>query len=332
MTTLLRAGLVPDFKATLSRLGAEPDAIIKASGIAPELLDKPDSFIPYRKFRTMLAESVRVTGCERFGLHMSERLGPQSLGVVGFAMQQAESVGEAFKVLADFLHLHDQHGRIVIEPMDSYVQVRYMIDDLQLPGAIPAIDVAAALGHNLLAALLGEQVQIERMEFPYARPASLSAYSVLNCKSLHFDAQHFGFLVDAQLMAAEIPNRDPRMGQILTEYMHQLDNRAGATKADKVARVVTDLLSTGDFTLERVATFFGVTSRTLQNWLKQEGTTFHEIVENVRRELAEQYLQTNGMRLTDIAHLLGYTDSSSFSRSFRRWYGQSPLRWRKGQP
>jgi AraC-like DNA-binding protein len=331
MTTLIRTGMLPDVRTTLSRLGVEPDTVIEAAGIAPEVLDRPDSFIPYRTFRSLLVESARATGCERFGFYMSEHLGPQSLGVVGFAMQQASTVEEAFEVLAKFLHLHDQHGRILIDQRDTYFRMRYVIDDMQLPGAIQAIDIAAAFGHNLLAALVGEEVQIERMEFPYTKPVSMSPYRFLNCRSLRFDAQDFALLVDPQLMMVEIPNRDPRMGQMLVDYMQQLDERTGAAKADKVERVVTDLLSTGDCTLERVAIFFCVTPRTLQNWLKQEGTTFHEIVENVRRVLAMQYLRTDGMRLTDIAQLLGYTDSSTFTRSFRRWYGESPSRWRQGQ-
>ncbi len=330
MGNLIRTGLLPDLRPTLTRLGADPDRVIAAAGLDPELLEKPDTFIPYRKYRALLVEAVAATGCERFGLELAANLGAQSLGVVGFALQQAETVGDAYRTLANFLHLHEQHGRVVVDDLGRYTRVRYVIDDLHLPGAAQGVDVAAAIGHNILVALLGKDVAPVRVEIPYPRPADLSPYRFLNCQSLVFNAADYGFVMETRRMDSPIPNRDPRMGEMLAQYMQELDARSSPSKTDKVERMVTDLLSTGDCTLERVAEFFGVTSRTLQNWLQQEGTSFHTIIENVRRELATQYLNTEGMRLTNIALLLGYTDSSSFTRSFRRWYGQSPSQWRKG--
>jgi len=329
MSTLIRAGLLPDYRDTISRLGGDPETAIAIAGVDPALLTSPDTFIPYTKFRALLVAATKVTGCERFGLYMSENLGPQSLGVVGYAMQQADTVLDAFYTLSKYLHLHDQHGQITINDESRTVRIQFAIEDLNSPGAPQAIDIAAVIAHNLMLALLGEEVEPERMDFPYSRPADTSPYEFLNCQKLGFDAPHYSIQVSREIMYAPIPNRDPRMSIVLADYMRQLDNRYGTQHTEKVERIVADLLSTGDCTLERVAEFFGVTARTLQNWLKQEDCTFHGILEDVRRKLAIQYLETGGMRLTDISLLLGYSESSVFTRSFKRWYGESPSRWRK---
>ena len=318
MSTLIRTSFLPYFSDTVRRLGGNPLEVIKAAGLEAETLESADSFIPYSKYRTLLVEAVQSTGCERFGFHMSELLGPQSLGVVGFAMQQAEDVSSAFQVLADFLHLSEQHGKVSVDNEGAAVRIRYAIDDLELPGAAQAIDVAAAIGNNLMNTLSSSESIAEVFEFPYPEPDDLGAYSCLNGKRVAFDKDCFSFLVDADLMRMPIPNRDPRMACMLEEYMAQLGARSSNSKAAKVEQIITDLLSTAECSLERVAELFRVTPRTLQNWLQRENTSFHQILEQVRRELAMQYLKTEGMSLTNISLLLGYSDSSTFTRSFRR--------------
>ena len=332
MSTLIRTSLLPYFSDTVRRLGGNPLEVIKAAGLEAETLESADSFIPYSKYRTLLVEAVQSTGCERFGFHMSELLGPQSLGVVGFAMQQAEDVSSAFQVLADFLHLSEQHGKVSVTDEGARVRIRYVIDDLEAPGAAQAIDVAAAIGNNLMTTLSRAEIMAEVFEFPYPEPDDLTAYRCLNGKSVEFDKECFSFLIDTALMRMPIPNRDPRMACMLEDYMAQVGARSSNSQAAKVERIITDLLSTAECSLERVAGLFRVTPRTLQNWLQRENTSFHQILEQVRRELAMQYLKTEGMSLTNISLLLGYSDSSTFTRSFRRWYGTSPSRWRKQLP
>ena len=289
----------------------------------------PDTFIPYAQYRQLLVEAVKITGCERFGLLMSEKLGPQSLGVVGFSMQQSTDVGAAFHVLAKFLHLHDQAGTVTLEPQGKFFRIGYLLDDLNGPAAAQAIDVSAALGHNLLKILIGNNVEIARYEFPYPKPNDLSPYEFLQGRELVFDTDNFGLVIDRWYLEVPIANHDPQMANLLGEYMEALDDRAGEGITDKVELIVKDMLSTGECTLEAVAELFKVTPRTLQNKLKREDTSFHEIVEQVRKTVALHYLRSSEMDLTNIALLIGYSDSSAFSRSFRRWYNETPSQWRK---
>ena len=71
-----------------------------------------------------------------------------------------------------------------------------------------------------------------------------------------------------------------------------------------------------------------MSSRTIQNRLSEEHTSFQQLLEKVRRELAIGYLSKGGMQLTQVAYALGYSELSAFSRSFKRWFGISPQQWR----
>ncbi|MGI9293962.1 MAG: AraC family transcriptional regulator [Pseudomonadales bacterium] len=329
MTNLIRVGLLPYFSATIQQFGKDPEEVFKGVGIDPAGLDVADTFIPYDQYRQLLVEAVTITGCERFGLLMSKKLGPQSLGVVGFAMQQSTDVRAAFEVLARFLHLSDQHGIVTVEPEGEHFRIGYSLEDLDVPGSAQAIDVAAALGHNILKTLVGHDVKAIRYEFPYPQPEDLTAYQILNTPELVFDAERFGIVVDSACMKIPILNNDPRMASLLDEYMEMLATRSGNRVTDKVELIIQDLLSTSDCTLEAVSDLFKVTPRALQHRLQREFTSFHEIVENVRKKTAVSCLRTSSMDLTNIALLLGYSDSSAFSRSFRRWYNQTPSQWRR---
>jgi len=331
MTTFIRVGKLPHFSSTVRQFGKDPDEIIKNAGLDPAVLDTPDNFISYSSYRRLLAGAVEATGCERFGLLISKQLGPQSLGVVGFSMQQSSDFGTALNLLSRFFHLHDQHGTITVEVMKDSFRISHHIPDLETPGSIQAIDVSAAAGHNLFNTLMGKDISALRYEFPYPRPADTSVYDFLEAQELVFDAHSMGIVIDRHYLEAPIANHDPHMANLLGEYMETLDNSAGEAMASKVKVIVKDILSTGECTLEAVAELFKITPRTLQNKLKHEHTSFHDIIEDVRKGLALYYLRSSRMDLTKIALLIGYSDSSAFSRSFRRWYNATPTQWRKSE-
>ena len=99
----------------------------------------------------------------------------------------------------------------------------------------------------------------------------------------------------------------------------------------RVEDIIRSLLPTGDCTLPRVADTLSTSDRTLQARLESEHSSFRELLEKVRREIATYHLSRGDIQLTQLAMILGYSELSAFSRSFRRWYGVSPRRWAHSQ-
>jgi AraC-like DNA-binding protein len=96
---------------------------------------------------------------------------------------------------------------------------------------------------------------------------------------------------------------------------------------DVQAQIRTQLAE-GEPNLERVSEQLHLTSWTLQRRLGDSGLSFSQLVDKVRRELAQQYLSQAHLPISELALLLGYSEASAFSRAFRRWYGVSPKQWR----
>jgi AraC-like DNA-binding protein len=82
------------------------------------------------------------------------------------------------------------------------------------------------------------------------------------------------------------------------------------------------------FQLESVAREMAMSPRTLRRRLREEGTTFREVVGDLRKGLALDYLESSDLSLEEIAALLGYEDAANFNRAFRRWLGEAPGRYR----
>jgi AraC-like DNA-binding protein len=96
-----------------------------------------------------------------------------------------------------------------------------------------------------------------------------------------------------------------------------------------VRELLVDALEAGEPDVDAVADELAISGRTLQRRLRDEGTSFREVLATTRRDLAEALLATGVGSVTEIAHRLGFSETAAFSRAFRRWTGQSPATWRR---
>ena len=104
---------------------------------------------------------------------------------------------------------------------------------------------------------------------------------------------------------------------------------ADASLKRQVQRVLANELRGGNPMLDNVAAQLGMHPKTLRRRLKEEGTTHSELLEALRRELAERYMAVPELNVTEVAFLLGYSDASTFTKAFRRWFDVAPLTYRQ---
>ena len=108
----------------------------------------------------------------------------------------------------------------------------------------------------------------------------------------------------------------------LRRRLSELD--ATASTADRVRAVLLELLPGNAATIEKAAERLGLSKRTLQRRLEEEGENFRTLVNRVRESLARHYLANTTMSGAEIAFLLGFEDPNSFYRAFQLWTGQTP--------
>ncbi len=325
----IRAGLLTQYRPTMTALGGDADRAIAASGANIDVFDNPDAFIPYRTYLALLDNAARYTGCPHFGLEMGRHLGAANLGVTGFVLSQGSTIAEAWNTFARFYHVHDTYGYVGFHVGTESAAMTYSIPDHTLAGARQSIDVAVAVTVNIMRMMYGPTFQAELLQLPYEEPEDLTPFESLPVRGLRFGMTPYSLIFAREIAHSPVQQADPRLQAILSEYLDQLEASTRHRHSRRVETMIREFLPTGQCTLENIARFLSLSTRTLQNRLSAEHTSFQLLLDKVRREQAEQQLLQGEVQLGAIAHMLGYSELSAFSRSFRRWYGCSPRAWQK---
>ena len=144
---------------------------------------------------------------------------------------------------------------------------------------------------------------------------------------VEFGAPTTVFQISADALRLPLITADPKLLRVLRPYCDaaakERDVKPGTLRS-AVEAEVEKLLPHGKAKAENVAEALALSLRTLARRLADEGTTYGEVVDQLRRSLATQYLADPGMSLGQIAWLLGYEGSTSFNHAFKRWTGRSP--------
>ena len=154
---------------------------------------------------------------------------------------------------------------------------------------------------------------------------------VLGCPA-SFGHNRAEVILNRRELAVPIGTADDRLLRILTSHCEEILKKRARSKPEhitKLERCIIDLLPTGRAKARHVATELGVSERTLVRRLAETGTSFSEILSQLRHELAQKYLREPGLNLTQVAFLLGYSNQSAFSAAFKRTTGRPPREMRR---
>jgi len=171
----------------------------------------------------------------------------------------------------------------------------------------------------------GQQLNPDRVTLTRRIPEDPSPwFSFFRCP-LDFGADANRLVLSMAKASKALSGSDPQLvalhERVIERYLASLDHGDVLNRA----RVeIIDRLPSGALTEDSVANALAMTKRTLHRKLQEHGETFRSLLEGVRRSLVMGYLRDPDLTLTEIAFLLGYSDASSFSRAFRRWFETSP--------
>lgn len=306
-------------------LGGDPDAVLADAGVPASLLDHPDNRISFRSLGRLLAGAARHTACPHFGLLCGKVWGLRDLGLVGEIVRNGETVGDALRTLVFYQRLNSSGGLAFLVNDEITADFGYAIYQHDVEGADQLITAVLAAGCNYLQELCGGQRPAETVLFPYARPAHADELKRFFRCTLRFDADRAALRLRGSWLRYPVPGADSELRSALEQ--RALEHGPGGF-VECVVRTLRTLLLVGRHSGDDVAQALRLHRRTLNRRLKAEGTSFQAILDDVRFEVARQLLATGEMSMDEIAMTLGYSGLSAFQRTFRRWAGETPGRWR----
>jgi len=287
------------------------------------------TYSSYLELHRLTAEALQ---CPEFGLKMSRVASAETLGLTGFTMMQASTVGEAWETLARIYRAHDTFGSVQFETAGELVVMSYRLPHVDLPGSRGVFDVAAGISTNIMLQLCGPDWHPAVLGFPYNQPADLSVYDHLRAGRLVFNAPCYQLFFGADWAGMPVSSSNPAMRAALDQYFGDYEAARGRSTKEQVEDLIRTLLPLGNCNLEQVASMLSISPRGLQLRLTREHTTFQQTLDFVRMEIALHHLVCGDLQLTQLAMILGYSELSAFSRSFRRQSGMSPRQYQRAHP
>lgn len=311
-------------------LGLPRARLLEAADVDEAQLSDPDGRVPISNYWDLWRFMAIEVPDPDLGLKLGQGFQVLEAGVVGYTMLHSATLRGALERLARYAKIFTQRADISLLPDGNqwrltqhrpplYRSLRQVADSrmaaiLSVCRQITNRDVAPSLVH-----------------LPYPRPADVRAHRKFFQSDLSFDEPTWSMRFRASDMELDLEAADETLAGFLDEVaalrLKELPKDESFT--EKVRRVAWTHLSEGQPVVARVAAELAVSGRTLQRRLREEGHSFAEVVETLRKEKAEALLQDKNLAIYEVGYLLGYSDATAFYRAFRRWYGKSPREYRQ---
>lgn len=316
----------------LAARGLDADALAARAGIDPHALG-PEARVPRAALNRLWAVAVEATGDPALGLEMYRFTAQTTFHALGYAVLASVTLKEAFERIV-------RHRRLVgdvleLALVDAGDRYRFHIDVSRQPD-IPyqAVDAVAALCVRQARALHAPRAcDPLRVAFARPEPRDLAPYRRTFRAPVEFDQP--ANVVEWARADVEDPlpagNAELARGndEVLVRYLARLEQSRIATR---VQQALLEALPGGAPSKSAVARTLGMSARNLQRHLAAEGTSFSELLADARISLARTYVEAGRLSVTEIAFVLGFADTSTFSRAFKRWTGMSPRAWASRRP
>lgn len=314
-------------------LGLDIGRALEAAGISADDLNDNGRRIPSEVHERLLAHLMQTSDDPLFGLHASRFVQPGSWSVLGYITMNCATLGEAMSRIVPYEKLVGDMGTSRLEMAEDHVRLIWHCRH-QTAGVRRHMVENVLASWLLYARWIAESQHSPReVWFEHAQPpgTDLSEYEGLFGCPVLFDKPCNALLVPLQYLGVPLRQADANLLRTLEE--HALTLMAGLDDdgplPQRVKNALRLLLRDGLPRKERVAEKFDMTVRTLQRHLQQAGSSYQQILDELRRELAEHYLLRSDLAIQDIASYLGFTEARSFHRSFKSWTGQTPGEFRE---
>jgi AraC-like DNA-binding protein len=317
------------FDELVTTLGGDPVALLELAGIDPADAGRHDRFIALHNAIAAVESAAAVLGADDFGRQLALHQSIDILGPVGLAARTATTAAEAFTILDTHMSAYSPGITARIHPHtdETLCRFEYAFQIHPAPPQAQAMELALGLTLRVLHLFLGTDYRPVAVHLPHRPLGARADYRRYFRCPPHFNEPAAGFTLRASDLQRPL-NHDPVAHQLALHYLWSTRNEHPRGLTDAVGSIVRQLLPAGELTAAAVARQFGLHPKTLQRRLVAEGTTYAELVDRTRRELAHRLLVSTDLPLVQLCRQLGYAEQSVFTRACKRWYDMTPSDYR----
>lgn len=308
------------------RSGCAVEDLPAAAGISACQLADVEARIPLAAMLALWETAAQRAGDDTFGLTVAQAPPAGVVSIIQQAMLCSPNLGECWRHVIRFQHLAVDGGGLRLEESGESVFLRFRPPDVgrAIPRHVPEFALASCLIGGRRAT---ESPLLPRAaRFQHGEARDLSAHQKLFGACVLFDQPCCELEFDKEVLRLPVKSADPAMAILMERYAEEWLARLDVQTSllDQVRRHVYAELQSGVPSVTVIAKRLHMSERSLSRRLQQEGLSYPKLVDTVRKELAAVYLNKPSIKLTEVAFLLGFSETSAFYRAYRRWTGRTP--------
>jgi AraC-like DNA-binding protein len=300
----------------------------------PELgdLSDPDARVPESAAEAVWRLAATLTHDPAIGLHIAESLPRGALDLVEFAFRSSASLGAALGRLA-------RYGRVLSDRVAARLDARgegllLLVRDTGSTPLHPGrAEFAVTAALRFARESTGENITPVQVSFAHAAPDDISEYERFFRVRVRFSAGANSMIVSAADAARPLRGADEALSSVVRRRLDKIladrQPHGSGPLSGHVRRMMVEHLGATTITPDGLAKALGVSRRTFSRRLAEEGTSFRDLLDDVRREFGSALLQDRSLSIADVAFFLQYSEPAAFNRSFRRWTGRTPSEFRR---
>lgn len=315
---------------TFKARGFSAGQILSGTGLTENGLDHPEERVTYRQRVRQIQNVIDLVDDPGFWLDVRAEVSISDYGLLGYAMMSSATLEKAIQIAAKYHKTAGAMFELIFLTEDKEAILR--IDHLLATDEVGQYIVEELFKSMtpLISLLLGDAFKPSEIRLNYPEPAYMERYQAAFLCPVTFDNPYCEYRFKGALLSRPLAEADTNTARICEESCRKLLDQMEIEEG-LVSRICHHLLSKpGDFPkLEIIASQLSLGDRTLRRRLKDLGTSYQKILDDVKKELAMEYLQTTNLSIQEISDLLGYSEVTNFRRAFLKWAGISPHQYRK---
>lgn len=313
----------------LDSVGHDGMDVLQRVGIDYDFAVDPDTRIPVRQFRELWGAAVETSANPCFGLVVADQTLPGDLNGLGLSVLVSDTLKSVLERLISYQRSMSTNANLQLTEQgdELLLTIRPNIEGYDFQ--VGVADYVSALVVKLCRITVNTELDPLRASFQHAGPVHSQPYEDYFRCPVQFLSPEQTLVFDKNLFERMLPTAHPELArandQVVMDYLARFDRDDLVTR---LRALLIEQLPAGRPNLTTVARELHMSSRKLQHRLEDENTSFRELLEGVRKELAQQYLRQHHRSIAQIAYLVGFSEPASFTRFFRRHTGISPKAFR----
>jgi AraC-like DNA-binding protein len=305
--------------------GIDADTLFEEVGLDPRLLADPDARYPLSKMVKLWAHALDRTGDPCFGLTVAQQWHPTTWHALGYAWLASSTLEDALKRMVRYSSMITTSGVFVLEDRGTSIRLIVHPHSKEVPRPAAVADTFLGNVIHMCRMSFGDDFNPLRVYFCQSGEGCRKKRSEFFRSPIEYGSEDWAIDFDPDSIRRPLATANAALAhaneRIIAEYLPRLEL---GTTTSKVKAMLVDHLPSGEATEEGLAESMNLSRSSLQRRLREEGTTYRAVLQEVRCELAGKMLLDGSKTLNEVSFLLGFADLSAFSRAFKRWTGLAP--------